>query len=159
MNNNKRLKPNLLDPIIGQKIIKTLNPPVEDYWAPTKNNFVSFYHNYIKQNTSLIIMIVIIILFLIYRYRITKKERESLELEQNYLSTENTLPPRQAQKTIPKEELNEYTNMLLNFYNQQKETLREPSIETKQIQKGTGVKLAYPMYPYSKGSLAPSGSR
>ncbi len=32
MNKNNRLKPNLLDPVIKQKIIKTLNPVKEDYW-------------------------------------------------------------------------------------------------------------------------------
>ena len=46
MNNNKYPKPNLLDPIMCEKIIKTLNPPPEDYWAPTKNSFQSFYQNF-----------------------------------------------------------------------------------------------------------------
>ena len=76
-NNNKILKPNLVDPIVEQRIIKTLNPPVEDYWAPTKNSFQSFFRKYIKPNIVFIIIIILFILYLFYRYRMIKKTREA----------------------------------------------------------------------------------
>ena len=46
MNANKKIKPNLLDPIIEKKIVKTLNPQEEDYWGPTKNVFQHFYQKH-----------------------------------------------------------------------------------------------------------------
>jgi hypothetical protein len=159
MNNNKRLKPNLLDPIIEKKIIKTLKPPQEDYWAPTKSSFQSFYKNYIRSNMMLVIFIIIIIMFLIYRYRVTKRERETKQLEKIYENMYHTersvIPEKQQAIQLPKNDVNEYTNLLLALYNQQKENLREPNIKKFNDRMNpalnNGPKFAYPMYPYAEG--------
>lgn len=178
MNNYKHLKPNLLDPIIRKKIMKTLNPPRQDYWAPAKLNCRSFYENYMKPNVGLVIVIIIIILFLLYRYRVIKKERDNRELEkiletdEPLLSsiqvvTNNSGPPAKIQnqkntaKNLSKKELDDYTNLVLQLYGQEKEKLREPSPRYNHSNAGhnqSSPKFAYPMYPYAKGgTLAPSG--
>jgi len=97
MNNNKHLKPNLLDPIVEKKIMKTLNPPKEDYWAPTKNGFKSVYDKFIRPNIGLVIFIIIIIFFLIYRFRSIKKKREITEVENIY---EDQLHNKKPKKNI-----------------------------------------------------------
>lgn len=182
MSINKRLKPNLIDPIIGQKIIKTLKPPREDYWEPTRNVAKSFYHDYIKPNFGLVILIIVIIILLIYRYRVIKNERES-KLLQNPMakidgnqnnsdknnSDKNGCDKNGCDKNGCKNQKNvdpnieEYSKLLLEYYNQQKENLREPKIKNfnNRIQPAKqGPKLAYPMYAYVPGgSLAPSGNR
>lgn len=172
MYKNKRLKPKLLDPIIEKKIIKTLKPPQEDYWAPTKNSFQSFFQNYIRPNVYLIIFIIIICLLLLYRYRVIKNDRENKLNKiqpapaQNYMSN-NINFRHNSNVSIPLERNytdEEYADLLLHLYNQQKEDAREPKIKhfnnrmmpvSKQV-----PKLAYPLYPYSKGgTLAPSSTR
>ena len=155
MNNTKRIKPNLVDPIIEKKIIKTLAPPKEDYWAPTKNGFQTFYQTYIKPNMAFVIFILLVIVFLIYRYHTVKKDRKRQELEnimgssQNNnqpinnvfvnnrainTSVNNTLSQKntsvQNQNSIPKKEVDEYAKLLLSYYNQQKEISREPLPKT-----------------------------
>ena len=171
MNNNKRLKPNLLDPLIEKKIIKTLKPQKDDYWEPTKKSFHSFYQNYIKPNMSLVIFVIVIILFLIYRYRVIKKEREIKQTEKIHENMyvipkgNNVLHYRDQNS----EDINEYTKMIMHLYNQQKENMREPdnrnnitnrTNRTNRNSKLNEPKFAYPMYPYAKGGLlAPSGSR
>ena len=162
MNNNKHLKPNLIDPLIERKIMKTLKPPENDYWKPAKSSFKSFFEVYVKPNIGLVIMIVIIIIFLIYRYRIIQKEREARELEMTYkkiygieIPVNNQIQQNNQNKIQQKNtaEINEYTDLLLQLYNQQKEKLREPRIKNQ-------TKFAYPMYPYAQGgSLAPSNNR
>ena len=170
MNINKRLKPNLVDPIIGQKIVKTLKPLKEDYWEPTRNIAKSFYNDYIKPNFGVVIFIIIIIILLIYRYRVIKSTRE------NKLINKPNNPP--ANTTICNKnnckdgscaiqqnnanDIDEYSDALIQLYNQQKENSREPKIKNpnKRMQPANGPKLAYPMYAYVPGgSLAPSGSR
>ena len=171
-NNNRHIKPNLVDPIIEKKIIKTLNPPREDYWAPTKNILQSFYQNYIKTNIPLIIFIIILILFLIYRYRSVREQRG-----QEYQNIDPTQPivsvPQQPllheraidkpnDKSLSKKDTNEYTNLFLALYNQQKETMREPPVRniSNRMNPAPIPRFAYPIYPYGRGgSLAPSGSR
>lgn len=154
MNNNKHLKPNLLDPIVEKKIIKTLKPIQPDYWAPAKNSARSFVDNFIKPNIPLLLFIMVIIIFLIYRYRITKKKRE---IENTSILYGNGYQP--------KKEINDTTNTLIQLYNQQKDFLREPPINDIDIKRMTPVrvdtpKLAYPMYPYGKnGTLLPANSR
>ena len=164
MNNNKHLKPNLIDPLIERKIIKTLKPQENDYWKPAKSGFKSFFEVYIKPNIALVVIIVIIIIFLIYRYRIIQKEREAREVEIAYkkmYGIETSTNDQEKQQPNNKNniqqknaaEINEYTDLLLQLYNQQKEKLREPRIKNQ-------AKFAYPMYPYAQGgSLAPSNSR
>ena len=153
MNNNKRLKPNLLDPIVRKRIVKTLNPPVEDYWAPTKNTAQTFFQKYIKPNVGLFIVIIIFILFLFYRYRMIKKNRETSEIEklynqqnehQNQHQNGHDNPADQAIVTVvhhnepnkdnppgknqpdPKKETDDYTRLLMYLYEQQKDSMREP---------------------------------
>lgn len=182
MNNNKHVKPNLLDPLIGKKIVKTLKQPDNDYWAPTKSSAKNFYDVYIKQNIGLVIFIIIILLFLIYRYRSIKMDRQVRELEEYYnqlqqinqpqsnqlnqpnqpnqpnqinqLNPLNPLnSPKQTKPTkLSKSDLNDYANMVLELYNHQKEKMREPVIQPKQSN------YAYPMYPYA-GTLTPSKTR
>lgn len=144
---NKQVKPNLVDPMLQKKIFKTLNPPVEDYWAPTKNSFQNFYKNFIRPNIFLIIFIIVLALLLYYRYRVVKTEREQRELQKVYDNNHND-------KNINAEDLVEkYQDVLLYLYNQQKETMREPKIK-----KTLPENFAYPVYPY-KGSLSPSNNR
>jgi hypothetical protein len=159
MNTNKYLKPNLLDPIIEKKIIKTLKPQVEDYWAPTKNGFRTFYENYIRPNYFLIIFIVLILLFLIYRYRIIKKRRENTEPDKDFISPPNKINTNSGNnKNSPNKDIDEYTKLLMHMYNQQKEEMREPPI--KHLNDNTNPKFAYPMYPYAQGgTLAPSTNK
>jgi hypothetical protein len=153
MNNYKHLKPNLLDPIIKKKIIKTLKLPVNDYWAPVKSGLKSFIENYIKPNIGLVVFIILIIIFLIYRYRTIKEEKKN---------TYGTNAPPENKKQLHSDtnghETNEYTDLLLQLYNSQKENLREPPI--KQNRHIATTKFAYPMYPYAQGgTLAPSNGR
>ena len=126
MNIRKYIRPNLLDPMLERRIIKTLNPAKPDYWAPTKNVAKNFFQNFVKQNIWLIIFIVIIILFLIYRYRVIKKNRELIVTNQPDIKSNN------------------YSTMIMEAYNIQKERLREPKIE----QNPPNNNFAYPMYPY-----------
>ncbi|AGC02053.1 hypothetical protein H012_gp406 [Acanthamoeba polyphaga moumouvirus] len=150
---NKQIKPNLVDPILQKKIFKTLNPPVEDYWAPTKNSFQNFYKNFIRPNIFLIIFIIILALLLYYRYRVVKTEREQRELEKIYNGNNNN--NNNNNKNIDVDDLIEkYQDVLLYLYNQQKENMREPKIKKQ----NSPENFAYPVYPY-KGSLSPSNSR
>lgn len=158
MNNNKHLKPKLLDPIIEKKIIKTLKPVKEDYWAPTKNGFRTAYENYIRPNFFLVFFIILIILFLIYRYRIISNRRQIAKIEKSL----DTLDGSQVSSyTIDKKNHSNtnndnYTELLLYLYNDQKEKMREPPTKSNNI----SPKFAYPMYPYARGgSLSPSNSK
>ena len=165
MNINKRLKPNLVDPIIGQKILKTLKPPKEDYWEPTRNVAKSFYNDYIKPNFGLIIFIIIIIILLIYRYRVIKSDRENKSNTKQPANSahQNNVRQNNEQQKNTDQNLEDYSKLLIQYYNQQKENSREPKIKNfnnrmQPIQPGS--KLAYPMYAYVPGgSLAPSGNR
>lgn len=117
-------KPSLLDPKIEQRIIRTLNPPVGDYWQPAKSGFGDFFQKYIKPNITIVIVICIIALFLIYRYHSVKKEKEMRHIASMYKSTIKA----PVQKPIDVSELSndDYANILLHLYNMQKDTAREP---------------------------------
>lgn len=129
MNINKRLKPNLIDPIMEQKIIKTLKPA--DYWAPTKNVLHDFYKDYIKPNIILIIIIIFICMLLFYRYWTIKNERINE-------------PSKKPQPILKYQTLNKnQSDLLLEYYYKQKEASLEP--------KPKSMQLAYPLYPYSQG--------
>lgn len=145
--NYKRLKPNLLDPLVESKIRKTLMPVKDDYWAPVRSSGTSFVQNIVKKNIGLIILIIIIILFLIYRYRVIKKEREMKELEERITLKNTTIP-----NSITNLEMKQYADILLAMYNQQKEYATEPRLKSKNI----NPNLSYPIYPYSKGKLVSS---
>lgn len=75
MNVDKRIKPALVDPIIRQKIIKTIKPSKVNYWAPTKNTAEYFYEDYIRPNLFSVILIGIFVMILIYRYAMTQKDK------------------------------------------------------------------------------------
>lgn len=162
--NNKLPKPNLIDPIIRKRIMKTLMPEKPDYWGPTRNSFRSFYNNIIKQNIPLVIFVIFIILFLIYRYRATKRERneKTISDEQNVPLVATPPLGKQNADRKPDPSTDEYAKLLLQYYNQEKESAREPVIKkfSTRMDPAPGPKLAYPMYPYTKGgSLLPGGSR
>lgn len=160
MYKNKYLKPNLVDPFIEEKIIKTLKPqPMEDYWAPTKNSIHSFYIDYIIPNIYIIIFIIIILILLVYRYRTIKNEREEKLIVMQYKYPKQNKPVAENTR-----EVQEKVDLLIKLYNEQKENSREPRIkdinprmEPANIK---SPKLAYPMYPYTKGGvLTPSSYR
>ena len=180
MNVNKNVRPDLLDPIVEKKIMKVLNPPVEDYWAPAKTGLRGFYHNYIRPNVWLLVFIVIIILILYYRYRKVKADREKEQYEDlktynsHHVGGTNTLfgDYKQAAKKYSSPKYNrskyntnhkskEYTDFLVDLYNANKEKLREPLQIQPQIQPRiqSQPQLAYPMYPYQGGTLISQGSR
>lgn len=144
MDKNK-LKPNLVDPILQRRIIKTLSvPPPEDYWEPTKNTLKTLYQKYIKENIYLVVAIIFVIFLLLYRYHITKKKRQ-----QQILDNEKD-PPKS------------YADLLMDLYKQEKEYLREPTVKKFSSRVDPAPitpKFAYPIYPYAKGVLAPTGGR
>jgi len=169
----KRLQPNLIDPIIGKKIVKTLNPPIQDYWKPTKMTFLSFYQDYIKPNIYLVIFICIILILLLYRYRVIQTERENNEhmsnIENNTATnivSVTTPTHSRAIVSVPKPKVSviqkEHANALLQLYDKQKEDSRDNETVASSLKKFKYKKprLAYPMYPYTKGgSLVPAAAR
>lgn len=182
MNVNKHVKPNLLDPIIEKKIVKTLNGPDNDYWAPAKTTAASFFDTYIRPHIVLVIFIALIILFLIYRYRMIKSDREIKRIEEEYAakySNYNTYVgkntggpniPARINKNIQAMQTNYVTptqptvpaintDLLLQYYNQQKELSREPTQKScgdHTNVKQSSQKNAYPIYPYDNGILTPT---
>jgi len=159
MNINKRLKPNLLDPKCRTKITRTLNPPREDYWKPTKNVFQMVYADYIKPNFYFFLFVGVFCVFLLYRYRIIQNQR----LEEKFILAQNT-------KTETNENILTYSDIALNIYNQQKEKSVEPRVKTVannrinwapvKEREPTQPQFAYPMFPYAKGgTLVPPTSR
>lgn len=172
MNKPIKLKPNLVDPELIRKIKKTLRPPQEDYWEPTKNTFQTLYDNYIVPNISIIIVIIIIIVILVYRYYMVKREREQKKLmqkntpkqqinsqynlQQQYNSQYN-LQQQQMQMQPQLPIVNEdQKQAVMNLYNQTKEAEREIAVQKRNNKHG----FAYPMYPYVKGgTLTPSGKK
>lgn len=167
--NHKRLKPNLVDPILQQKLMKTLAPPKEDYWAPTKNIFQIAYQDYIKPNIWLIILVIILLLLLLYRYRTIQNSRykendkSSINNLNTSYTTNQTVVEPINQKKQRNNSINEYAELVMSAYTQQKEDLREPPIikNNRQFQSNKkNSSFAYPMYPYIKGgSLVSSGQR
>lgn len=140
MNHKQKIKPNLLDPLIEKKIMKTLVQPKDDYWEPAKITANTFYHDYIKKNVWVVIIIILLILFLIYRYRSVKKEREIKRLNEQYTQSTQSTPKE------PDISYDDYVELLMELYQQQKENMLEPTIHrTKEH------KRAYPIYPNTNG--------
>lgn len=154
MYNKKHLKPNLMDPLIDQKIMKTLGNKKqisEDYWEPTRVGLFTFWEKYILPNIWIIIVILIVVIFLIYRYRSVKSEREEKEMlekynafnaynHSNYRGDYNYYHPHHPHYPNPRDLKNskkdkdeeksmvdQYTQMLLDLYEFQKEQILEPS--------------------------------
>ena len=157
MNINKRLKPNLLDPKCKIKITRTLNPPREDYWKPTKNVLQTIYADYIRPNFYFFLCLGIFFVFLMYRYRVIQNQR----LEEQFNLTQDT-------KVESNENIITYSDIALNIYNQQKEKSVEPRVNTdipnnrvkwapiKEVEPigpigSIGPQFAYPIFPYAKG--------
>lgn len=124
------IKPNLVDPIIEQNLIKKFNPPKEDYWGPTKQSAGNIYKDYVRPNYLLIVLFILFILFLVYRYRIIRQKR----------------PPVQAQSKTN----SEYEQLLLDLLRKHQEDLREPIQPESTRMKP--AKIAYPTYPSSPKS-------
>ena len=78
----KQVKPKLLDSNFHKKIVDTLNPPKDDYWAPAKNSFNKIFNSYIKPNITIIVVIFLFLVFLLYRYRQIKLHKERIYIEQ-----------------------------------------------------------------------------
>lgn len=159
MNINKKLKPNLVDPKYRLKINKTLNPPKQDYWKPTKNVLQMVYSDYVLPNIWIIIFIFVILLLLLCRYRMVQNQK----LEEAFKLVQDT--------QVRTDETINYSDIAINAYNQQKEKSAEPRINTTKntnrvnwaptsqsnILETLPSGLAYPMFPYVKGgTLLPS---
>jgi hypothetical protein len=124
MNIDKRIKPALVDPLIRQKIIKTIKPSKINYWAPTKNTAQYFYEDYIRPNLFSVVLIGIFLMILIYRYTLTQKDK----LLREFNNEEKVKNPD--------------LDMAMFLYNYQKEMSLEPG---SKIDK---KKISYPIYPY-----------
>ena len=109
-------KPKLIDPVFEQQMIEKINPIKTDYIDPVNRVLSWLYRNYIKPNMMTIIVIIIIVLLLFYRYRTVKKNKETKEIELalGYSSDETT---------------SSETSKFMDFYNLQKELLREPRLK------------------------------
>jgi len=134
----KNIKPNLLNPIVRQRLVNAIKPPVEDYWKPVKNRCSSLYENYILPNIYLVIFIIFVIVVLIYRYKITQDNRQN----QHHIPEPKYFPQQNNQYMGDSE-------IALLMYNYNKEMSKEPV-------KNKG--FAYPIYPHNgdKGKLATS---
>lgn len=127
----QKLKPNLVDPILNQKIIKTLKPTVPDYWEPTKKGCNTLYQKYVKPNLKFIIILLILIFILLYRYRLIKNRR--------------------LNKPKKIENRNDYSDYFINDYMKQKDEYHEKKINKKL------KPLVYPIYPqHGDGVLIPN---
>lgn len=160
MNINKKLKPNLIDPKCRTKLTRTLNPPQQDYWKPTKNVLQTIYADYIRPNFWFFVFVAIILIFLLYRYRVIQNQR----IEEKFMIDQNT-------KAKSSEHI--YSDIALNIYDRQKVKSHEPRIDTsvpntqvrwaqiKEVEPTIqSPKFAYPMFPYAKGgTLVPPTPR
>jgi hypothetical protein len=137
MNINKKIKPNLTNPILKQKIIKTINPPINDYWKPTKNFIVHVYEDYIKPNFISIIILFIFLMILCYRYRLTQQKKiyQNYNVKTNDNININTNPNIQMSNS----------DIALLLYNYQKELSREPHVNGSVPR--TKKNYSYPIYP------------
>lgn len=138
----KYIKPDLINPVIRQRIIKTIQPPGETQWKPVKKFFSSLYEDYIIPNIYLVLFIIFVIFVLIYRYKITRDNRKKSSKESN---SEIISPDNQQKEAVKdlvnKKEINQIPDLAMLMYNQQKEHLREPVKRSKNF--------AYPVYPYN----------
>lgn len=145
------LKPNLVDSLIKKRIIKTLKPVPQDYWAPTKTTFRSLFESIIKPNLFFIIFFIVILILLYYRYHDTKKKRkeESLDTTNKIVETDTFVEDFNIQCTDKKcvitPKIKNESNVLLSMYMKEKEKMREPYV--KNIEREISSKEAYPTYP------------
>lgn len=155
--NNKCSKPKLVDPILGKKIIKALNPPKADYWEPTKSGLKDFFDNWIRPNIYIVIIIIFFLLFLLYRYRVVKREKEIRELKKVYgseLGLEEDLSGSitgddEYPVKLNKQQAEQLSNILMSIQQEHKIYSHEPKTYKKLLQK----EKSYPIYPEAGGSL------
>lgn len=155
----KKLKPDLVEPYVSQKIIHAINPPKPDYWEPTKITMKSIYQNYIRPNWLIFLIIFIICVLLIYRYRIVqdrRKESDDVDIDNDIavdtnININDSIINEKKNKKTADDELEIYTKMIMDKYNYEKELSREPKIVRQQ---SNG--FAYPMYPYHPGEFMPN---
>ncbi len=181
MNMNKRLKPNLIDSKVTDKISRTINPPKKDYWKPTRNVLYVFYSDYVQPNFYFFLFVVTVLLFLLYRYRIVQDQRaeENFETGTNHVGicTDQFCENKPNYKANSKTDVQLYSDAVLDIYNKSKELSLEPRVRTsknndrvewapapgsKSGSKSTSKspKFAYPMFPFTKGgTLAPIPNR
>ncbi len=164
----KKIKPELIDPYMEKKIIKTLKPKNVDNWEPVKNAVKTFYHNYIRDNIGLCVIILLVIIFFIYRYRYVKKNKEMEMLQQIYINKPEQYytPPPTYQITNPNSlygnpnplinplygnsnSLYSNPNILINpnLYKDQIQISEKNDKKTKK-KKSESSKMAYPIFPY-----------
>lgn len=146
MNINKKLKPNLVDPKYRAKIGKTLNPPEDDYWKPTKNVAQTIYADYVRPNIWLFVLILAFLIFLLYRYRIIQNQRVE----------ENLRSKKTQENYSPQNPTIDYSDIALHIYNQQKEKSTEPKVNTKRNTDRVNWAqprdtFAYPIFPNTPG--------
>ena len=160
-------KPDLVDPYIERKVIRTLNPPKEDYWAPTKSSAKTFYASYIKPNMTVLIFFCIFLALLYYRYRMVKKNREASEMETfygphhipnpNLYQTHKPIQPPIHSKSKPSPAERKAIADLMDFHARQADNMREPIFKGNANEKPEPGPFVYPIYPSGNGgSLVPS---
>ena len=138
MNKFTSNRPNLLDPLVTKKIIRTLNSKSNGHFLPVKNTFTSIYTHIILPNIIGIVVIFIAIIVLLYRYRITSNKRTVDALSSN----------------IYNQKQYDDTDLLIDIYTHQKEVSREPK-KKQPPQTNESPELVYPMYPSTLGNLEP----
>ena len=150
-----RHKPNLIDPIFQKKIVTRLTPPpLEDYWAPTKDHAHSIWQNIIKPHILLMLVIICIIIFLLHRYLNIKKKKHDEPLK----TTKDNLFENKYSNNKEEDDF----KLMLYLYNKQKDSLREPVVRLKSsraFKDNNKTEMAYPVYPYGSGDLSPSRKR
>jgi len=124
------IKPDLLNPVIRQRLVKTITTPEKQYWKPVTKFFSNLYENYIIPNIYLVLFIIFIIFVLIYRYKITQDNRK----KKSPNNVENVAVPEYLRYSEPE--------LALMLYQQQRENSREPKSVKKKMDS------AYPVYPY-----------
>lgn len=115
--NRKQFEPNLIDPIVGKKIINSMKPIEEDYWGSARDMYNKIIDKIVKPNMVLIIIIILVVIYLIYRYRNIKHKNRISELNKN--------------EDINKKNNDEYTDLLKQLYKYEIERTTEPSIKRK----------------------------
>ena len=137
----KYIKPDLINPVIRQRIVKTIQPLGETQWKPVKKFFSSLYEDYIIPNIYLVLFIIFIIFVLIYRYKITRDNRKKTNESDSNIISPNNQQKDAVRELVNKKETNQIPDLAMLMYNQQKEHSREP------VKRGKN--FAYPVFPYN----------
>lgn len=166
----QHIEPNLLDSVIRNKIIQKLNPPKEEYWKPASTTAKNIYVKYVRTNIWFFVLLVAIIIFLIYRY-FDIRNKNKIKIYQKHVREAYGI-----EAPIKKTLYDDYKDILLSAYYQQKERSREPDLALYNISEeksksskyydsiksstsstsstSSNKPMAYPSYPYSEGRLS-----